>query len=113
MLLGYTMDQIRTLDYFDAVQVSWSNFHARMATSGLFLGEREEIRLLPYGSEMLEGIVREYRARHINREPPEPVLIHDKAKEFPEWERRALVAVDAMTQLWRSLGLNFPALTTA
>lgn len=111
MMLGYPLDQIANLDYFDAVQVSWSQFYARMATSGLFLGMREEIRLLPYGSETLQGVVKDYRTRYSNRTPPEPMLIHDKAGLHPYWHAGAVAAVDAMTALWRSMGLTFPPLT--
>lgn len=111
--LGHTAEDITCMDYFEAVQISWSHFHARMATSGLFLGDREEIRLLPYDQEVLEGLVREYRALHLNPQLPEPVLIHEKALEHPDWAVRAEAAVDSMTKLWRSLGLAFPRLTLA
>jgi len=111
MLLGYAAEEIAEMPYFDAVQVSWSNFHARLATSGLFLGDRSEIRLLAYGQEVLEETSREYRAQNLRTEPAEPVLIHDKAAEHPDWAARSLIAVEAMTQLWRSLGLTFPVLS--
>jgi hypothetical protein len=113
ILLGHAPDQIAAMDYFEAVQVSWSQFHARMATSGLFMGDRQEIRLLPYGQTVLEEIVREYRALHLNPQPPEPVMIHDKADKHPDWTRRGDEAVERVTKLWGSLGLTFPVLTRA
>lgn len=113
MTLGHSLEQIAGMDYFHAVQVSWSQFHARMATSGLFLGMREEVRLLPYGNESLEDVVLEYRARHLNSTPPESVLIHDKAAQHPEWQAAAGTAVDATTALWAWVGLTFPTLAMA
>jgi len=106
--LGHSIAEIKAMDYFEAVQRSWSHFHARMATSGLFLGVRDEVRVVPYGSEALEEMVREYRARHLNETPPEPVLVHDKSGEFPQWRDRAAEAVEAMVALWASMGLEFP-----
>lgn len=113
MMLGHSHEQIAGMSYFHAVQTSWSQFHARMATSGLFLGMREEIRLIPYGRDSLEGVVQDYRSLHFNPTPPESVLIHDKAKEHPDWQADAKTAVKAMTALWASLGLTFPKLTLA
>jgi hypothetical protein len=114
MLLGYSMRQITAMNYFEAVQVSWSNFYARMATSGLFLGDRAEIEMVPYGKQQLEGTVAVFRDQYSReRKPPEPVLIHEKADEHPDWQAPASAAVAAMAQLWGSLGLAFPELTLA
>lgn len=110
--LGHPIEQIKEMDYFDAVQVSWSSYHARMASSSLFLGNRDEIRLAPYGAAELEGIVRDYRTRYRHEGDPEAVYVHDKADAFPVWGARAEIAVNAMASLWRSLGLAFPRLTT-
>jgi hypothetical protein len=111
MLLGYSMQQILGLSYTEAVQVSWSNFYARMATSGLFLGERSEITILPYGKAVLEESIKAFRSRYYNSAAPEPVLIHEKAVEYPDWLQEGNTAVAAMTDLWCSLGLTFPRLT--
>lgn len=111
--LGYAIDQVASMDYCHAVQVSWSQFYARMATSGLFLGVREELRAIAYGSAALESVVREYRARHLNATAPAPLLIQDQAGHYPDWQAHAATAVEAMTALWASLGLTFPALTLA
>lgn len=113
MLLGHAGEEIAAMDYFTAVRISWTEFHARLATSGLFLGAREEIRLVPYGQAALEGVVREYRARHQNPAPPETVLIHEKAQAHPDWQEAAAASVAAMAQLWCGLGLAFPDLTLA
>lgn len=112
MLLGFSMQQIAGMEYFDAVQVSWSNFYARMATSGLFLGDRDEIRLIAYGKPQLEGVIAQYRQRYgldgAKTIAPEAVLVHDKANAFREWQTRANIATNAMTALWASLGLTLP-----
>ncbi len=111
--LGHSIEEIAAMDYFEAVQKSWSGFYARMATSGLFLGLRDEVRLIPYGAAALEGIVHEYNALHLRRGSPELVLIHEKAGAHPQWRARADAAVAAMRALWASLGLTFPELTLA
>ncbi len=111
--LGHSLEEVAAMDYFEAVQKSWSAFYARMAVSGLFLGLRDEVRLLPYGAEALEGVIREYNALHLRRDTPEPVLIHEKANAHPHWVARAEETVAAMERLWASLGLSFPALSLA
>lgn len=111
--LGHTIEEIMAMDYFEAVQKSWSRFHTSMATSGLFLGLRDEVRLIPYGAAALEGTIQEYHALYCNGATPEPVLIHDKANQHPQWQDRAEAAVTAMDQLWSSLGLTFPQLSFA
>ncbi|MEX1661716.1 hypothetical protein AB4874_08635 [Thioclava sp. 15-R06ZXC-3] len=111
MMLGMPEAEIAALSYFEAVQISWSLFHGRMASSGLFLSNRDEITLLPYGRDALEGAIRSYRARHATATPPEPLLIHDKAKAFPDWHAPTNAAVAQMSGYWRSLGLTFPELT--
>ena len=111
VLLGWSMPEIAAMSYFDAVRVSWSHFHGRMATSGLFLGNRDEIRLLPYSRDSLEGVVRDYRSRCANPAPPEPVLIHAKSDDYPDWQDRGDQAVADMARHWTALGLTFPTLT--
>lgn len=114
MLLGHSMAEISQMNYFNAVQVSWSHFYARMATSGLFLGDRAEIQLIPYGKQQLEDTIATFRDQYSReKKPPEPVLIHQKAQEHLDWQEPATVAVNAVARLWASLGLEFPELTLA
>jgi hypothetical protein len=115
MLLGHSMQEISEMEYFDAVQISWSNFYARMATSGLFLGDRQEIRLISYGKPELEAVISEFRKQYSHGTAkgtaPEAVLVHDKSSEHPKWQNRATEAANSMSLLWASLGLRFPKLS--
>jgi hypothetical protein len=111
MHLGFGVEEIAKMDYIDAVLASWTHFHLRMANSGLFLGNRDEIRIIPYGKETLEQVVRDYRTRlgNANAEP-EPVLIHDKARRHADWMPRGDAAVETVRRAWAALGLRFPDL---
>jgi len=112
MHLGYGLDELAKMDYFEAVFASWSHFHIRMAGSGLFLGDREEIRLIPYGKASLEGVVREYREQYGDpQSAPEPFHTHDKAQQYADWVERGDAAVAAVATAWSALGLKFPALS--
>ena len=112
MHLGYGAGALETMPYFEAVFASWSQFHTRMATSGLFLGDRDEIRLIPYGQQSQEGVVREYRQRYGDPESaPEPFHIHDKAQQYADWVERGDAAVAAVAGAWAVLGLSFPELS--
>ena len=112
MYQGYSSASLERIDYFDAVLLSWSQFYTTMATSGLFLGDRDEIRLIPYGKSALENVIAQYRARYRNDDAPEPVRIAESAK-FPEdWLKKGDTAVGAVSAAWSVLGLKFPQLTT-
>ncbi|APZ42467.1 hypothetical protein [Acidihalobacter ferrooxydans] len=111
--LGYRFDELAALDYIEAVTVSWAHYYSRLAGSGLFLGSRDEVRLVPYAKEALEGVVSDYRQR-LGDEPsaaPEPFLIHDKSARHPDWQARGDQAVAAVTAQWAALGLRFPELS--
>lgn len=111
MHLGYSAQEVAQMPYFEAVLASWSQFHLRMAGSGLFLGNREEIRIVPYGKDALEQVVRDYRTRLGSADTePEPVHIHDKAQQHADWLARGDAAVDSVRQAWSELGLRFPEL---
>lgn len=109
--LGHSPDELQNMGYFEAVLRSWTDYYSRMATSGLFLGDRREIRLLPYGEETLEGIVREYRQGAGSELAPEMFATHGKAGEHSAWIAEADAAVKAVAENWQALGLHFPALS--
>lgn len=111
MHLGYRMEQLVTMDYFRAMLVSWTNFYTKLATSGLFLGDRNEITLVPYGKEAVENVVRTYRQAAGNDSPPEPFHIHSKAQKHPDWLEPGDNAVETLVKLWAELGLTLPVLS--
>ncbi len=112
MHLGVGLGELARMHYFEAVFMSWSQFHIRMASSGLFLGDRDEIRLIPYGQQSQEGVVGEFRQRYGDPEAaPEPFLIHDKAQQHADWIERGDAAQAAVTSAWSALGLTFPELS--
>lgn len=111
MHLGFSQQTLAEMDYFDPVLTSWMHYYTHMATSGLFLGDRDEVRIVPYGQEALEKVVRDYRQLANSDQPPEPFLVHDKAHDHPDWQTRGDAAVDALARSWETLGLRFPALS--
>lgn len=112
MHLGYSAQHVAKMDYIDAVLASWSQFYLRMAGSGLFLGHRDEIRIVPYGKDALEQVVRDYRQHQgCTTTEPEPVHIHDKAHQHADWLVRGDAAVQTVARAWASVGLSFPDLS--
>lgn len=109
--LGYPLEQIRAMPYFDAVRVSWTDYYTRMASSGLFLGDRKEVRILPYGRSALEEVVADYRSGRADAAAPEPFATYHKADGHPEWIAAGDAAVQAVAGAWSALGLSFPPLT--
>ena len=111
--LGFGQAEIARMSYFEAVLASWTNFYTRMATSGMFLGDRQEIKTIAYGKAALEAAAKAYRDQAGLQELPEPVLEHDKAGMHREWQAKGDAAVQALAATWATLGLKFPTLTTA
>ena len=110
--LGYSGAEIAGMDYFQAVQISWTAFYVQMASSGLFLGGREAVSVLPYGQDTFEGIVHTYHQRYGCQRPVEPFLVHSKAAtQSAGIHVRGDAAVAAVRSAWQSLGLSFPDLT--
>lgn len=109
--LGYSGPEIAQMDYFEAVQISWTAFYVQMASSGLFLGGRDEVQLLPYGQETFEGIIHTYHQRYGCQRPVEPFQVHDKAiRVSADIQARGDAAVAAVQAAWQPLGLTFPEL---
>lgn len=108
--LGHADQDIAHMDYFQAVTQSWTAFYLQMASSGLFMGPHaQELRLLPYGQEELEGIITHYRQQQGSSRTVEPFLIHDKAQSVaPETIAQGDKAVAAVQSAWKTLGLSFP-----
>lgn len=108
--LGFSQAAVAKMTYFEAVLASWTQFHTRMATSGLFLGDRHEIRVIPYSKAALESVVQDYRQLAGNALPPESVLEHAKAQLHPNWKVQGDAAVQALSTTWEGLGLQWPEL---
>lgn len=112
MHLGYTQQAISEMDYFDAVRISWTMFHTRMATSGLFLGDRGEIQTIPYGRESLESAVKNYRQLYGHSDVPvETVMINDYTDRHREWQAKGDAVARTVRSSWAALGLKFPQLS--
>ena len=113
VMIGHSLAEVARMDYFVAVERSWSSYYARLATSGLFLGLRDEPKVIGYEATALEGVVEVFRANQFSRTSVEPFLLHDKSSEHPQWAERAGATVETMRRLWEGYGLSFPALSLA
>ncbi|MBU2721412.1 hypothetical protein HF563_19065 [Acidithiobacillus ferridurans] len=111
--LGHADQDIAHMDYFQAVTQSWTAFYLQMASSGIFVGPHaEEVSLLPYGQERLEGVIHHYRQQQGSARTVEPFLTHDKAQSVaPEAVAQGDAAVAAVQAAWQALGLSFPDLS--
>ena len=109
--LGFSAHASAALDYFEAVQISWTRFHTKLADSGLFAGDANDVTVLPYDPVAYQEFLRRRYAEAGNPNGPEPLLVHDKYRRFPEWSDRADGAIASMRSIWRDLGLRFPHVT--
>lgn len=110
LALGYSVDEIARLDYYQAVEKSWARFYSNMAISGLFCGEKNGIKIIPYDKQALMQTVQFYYDEYGFAAPPEDVYVHDKSAQHAAWKQQAEVAVATMKQHWASFGLQFPDL---
>ncbi|HEX7380959.1 MAG TPA: hypothetical protein VF265_02270 [Nevskiaceae bacterium] len=91
--------------------MSRTEYYTRMASSGLFLGDRREIRMLPYGRSAVEEVVADYRSGRADAALPEAFATFRKADEHPEGVADGEAAVQAVAGVCAALGLRFPSLT--
>ena len=108
---GYTETTATQLNYFEAVRISWTRFYLKMASSGLFSNNAHAVTMLPYDPVTYQEFLHRRYADVQNPNEPEPLLVHDKYREFPQWSDRADAAIASMKSLWCDLGLRFPTLT--
>lgn len=114
MHLGYSQADIAAMDYFQAVSTSWAHFYTQMATSGLFLGDRDEIECLGYGKNALESVSQRYRASNrASQAEAEPFYVKGADEAPASAIERGDEAVAAVAGAWRALGLSLPSLTLA
>lgn len=110
--LGYNLDDIDSMDYFEAVRLSWMQFHLKLATSGIFLAQRKDVTLISYGKDTLEQAVTDFGSRHgCKPREIEEVVLNDKAAGLDV--SKGDVAVEQVRQAWAGLGLSMPELTLA
>ncbi len=109
--LGFSDSRAAALDYFGAVQISWTRFHLKMASSGLFSDNANNVTTLPYDPVRYQEFLLGRYAEADNPNKPEPLLVHDKYREFPQWLDRADAAIASMQSIWCDLGLRLPTLT--
>lgn len=111
--LGLSPEAIAVIPYGEAVGISWANYYLRLTSSGLFLGNQQEVQILPpYGAETMEGTIRSYRQRYGDpNQAPEPFLIHDKSRIHPEWQVALDEQVAGVRAAWQALRLPFPELS--
>jgi hypothetical protein len=109
--LGFSDSRAATLDYFEAVQISWTRFHLKMASSGLFSDNANDVTMLPYDPVTYQEFLHRRYADVQNPNEPESLLVHDKYCEFPQWSDRADAAIASMKSIWNDLGLRLPTLT--
>lgn len=110
MMEGYTIADISKLDYYQVVEKSWIRFYSKLATSGLFSNNKENVKMIPYEKNALEEQVKFYQNKYKSTVQLEKFYVHDKAQNSQKYQNQANETVNLITKYWKNLGLNLPEL---
>jgi hypothetical protein len=105
---GCVPEDVLQMDYFDAYLRYWEQYHYYVATTGL--SANRDILIVAYGKERMEELVKSYYYRFGQRNPqPESFEVFaDNGARHPAWMRKAEPAVKRVTEVWATVGLQFP-----
>lgn len=104
---GAKAEEIAQADYFDAYLRYWEQYNYFVATTGL--SANRDIRIVAYGKDRMENIVKSFYYRFGNLDPsPEAFEVFDKRDRHPHWIRKAEPVVKRVAEVWQTVGLAFP-----
>ena len=104
---GADPEEIVNSDYFDAYLRYWEQYNYYVATTGL--SANQDIRIVAYGKERMENLVKSFYYRFGNIDPsPEPFEVYDKRDRHPAWFAKAEPVVHRVQEVWKTVGLEFP-----
>ena len=107
MYTGAKLDEVMASGYFDAYLRYWEQYNYYVATTGL--SANQDIRIVAYGKERMENLVKSYYFRFGNFDPePEQFEVFDNRDRHPDWFKQAAPVVKRVSEVWATVGLDFP-----
>ncbi|MEM7469637.1 MAG: hypothetical protein AAF387_22535, partial [Pseudomonadota bacterium] len=107
MYTGAKLDEVMGSGYFDAYLRYWEQYNYYVATTGL--SANQDIKIVAYGKERMENLVKSFYYRFGNFEPtPESFEVFDKSDRHQDWVKQAEPVVKRVAEVWATVGLEFP-----
>jgi hypothetical protein len=104
---GMEEGAVLRMDYFDAYLRYWEHYHFSLALTGLAASRNRTV--VAYGRERFMELARKQHARLRSGTAPSEFKVFDKRSRHPDWNARATAAIARVAQVWKSVGMVFPA----
>ena len=104
---GFRMEQLKSMDYFDAYLRYWEHYHLSLAMTGLLASRH--LKVVAFSAVSLESAAQSYHARYGSRLRASEFQTSDRAnRQHPGWADRAQPAIDRIEAAWKTVGIPFP-----
>ncbi len=105
---GCSIEELTSMDYFDAYLRYWEQYHMTLATCGL--SASRNLRVVVFGKSALQSTAQAYHDRFGSGRQATEFHVSDKARRLhPEWLERSQPAIARVAAAWRLVGMSFPA----
>lgn len=94
-------------DYFDCYLQYWENFHISLVTSGLMANQNKVY--VPFSSAEMTSVAKGFYKRFNSTEDVDEFKVLAKEPPNPKWKEKGDLAIERVSNLWRSFDHQFPA----
>jgi hypothetical protein len=106
--IGFSAEELKNMDYFDAYLRYWEHYHLSLAMTGL--SASRHLKVVVFGKTALESAAQGYHARYGSNLQVSEFHTSDEARRrHPEWIERTRPAIDRVAAAWSLAGIAFPA----
>lgn len=106
--VGISSDELATLDYFSAYVRYWEHYYTALAMSGLVRNQRTTV--VGFGAERMQELAAHWHGRLASGRTPAQFLTRAGLQgRHPQWIQRSAEAIERVANLWRLMGIPFPA----
>jgi hypothetical protein len=106
--LGISREELATLDYFSAYVRYWEQYYTALAMSGLIRNARTTV--MCFGAQRMQELAAQWHFRFASGRAATKFLTRAGLQDrHPQWMQRSREAIERVGNLWRLMGIPFPA----
>lgn len=106
--VGSSRDELATLDYFSAYVRYWEHYYTALAMSGLIRNARTTV--ICFGAQRMQELAAQWHIRFASGRSAKEFLTRAGLQDrHPQWLQRSGEAIARVGNLWRLMGIPFPA----
>jgi hypothetical protein len=106
--VGTSREELATLDYFSAYVRYWEQYYTTLAMSGLISNARTSV--ICFGAQRMQELAAQWQVRFASSRATTKFLTRAGLQDrHPQWMQRSREAIERVGNLWRRMGIPFPA----